>query len=96
MARHARLHYTGMRDAESAIAVLCNPASTVSCHYVVTEAGRILQLVDEAHRAWHAGRSCWAGTTDLNSASIGIEIVNGGHDFGCRRFRPSSLPRSIQ
>ena len=80
------LHYTGMRDGASAIDWLCNPASQVSCHYVVTEEGRILQLVDEASRAWHAGRSFWAGVTDINSASIGIEIVNGGHDYGLPDF----------
>ena len=80
------LHYTGMRDGASAVAWLCDPASGVSCHYVVEEDGAILQLVPEARRAWHAGRSSWAGETDLNSASIGIEIVNGGHDFGLPGF----------
>ncbi len=75
-----------MRDAASAIDWLCNPASQVSCHYVVVEDGAVLQLVDEERRAWHAGRSFWQGETDLNSASIGIEIVNGGHDFGLPPF----------
>ena len=76
------LHYTGMRDEPAAIDWLCRPESQVSCHYVVREDGGILQLVADDRRAWHAGRSCWAGVTDLNSASIGIEIVNGGHDYG--------------
>ena len=80
------LHYTGMRDGPSAVDRLCDPASEVSCHYVVTEAGGLLQLVAEDRRAWHAGRSFWQGETDLNSASIGIEIVNGGHDFGLPPF----------
>ena len=80
------LHYTGMRDGPSAIDRLCDPASEVSCHYVVTEAGDLLQLVADDRRAWHAGRSFWQGETDLNSASIGIEIVNGGHDFGLPHF----------
>ena len=80
------LHYTGMRDGASAVAWLCDPASGVSCHYVVEEDGAVLQLVPEARRAWHAGRSFWAGDTDLNSSSIGIEIVNGGHDFGLPGF----------
>jgi N-acetylmuramoyl-L-alanine amidase len=80
------LHYTGMRDGAAAVAWLCDPASGVSCHYVVEEDGAVLQLVPEARRAWHAGRSHWAGDTDLNSASIGIEIVNGGHDFGLPDF----------
>jgi N-acetylmuramoyl-L-alanine amidase len=80
------LHYTGMHDGPSAVDWLCNPASEVSCHYVVDEAGTILQLVSEHRRAWHAGRSSWAGVTDMNSASIGIEIVNGGHDFDLPAF----------
>ena len=80
------LHYTGMRDGAAAVAWLCAPASGVSCPYVVEEDGTVLQLVPEARRAWHAGRSFWAGDTDLNSASIGIEIVNGGHDFGLPDF----------
>ncbi len=80
------LHYTGMADGASAIAWLCDPASQVSCHYVVEEDGTALQLVAECERAWHAGRSSWHGLTDMNSASIGIEIVNGGHDFGLPPF----------
>ncbi|WP_165491136.1 N-acetylmuramoyl-L-alanine amidase [Lichenihabitans psoromatis] len=76
------LHYTGMPDGTSALAWLCNPVSQVSCHYVVEQDGGILQLVAEDRRAWHAGRSAWRGLTDLNSASIGIEIVNAGHDGG--------------
>ena len=76
------LHYPGMRDGPSALAWLRAPASQVSCHYVVEEDGGIVQLVPEARRAWHAGRSSWAGDTDLNSATVGIEVVNGGHDFG--------------
>lgn len=80
------LHYTGMRDAASALQWLQNPLSEVSCHYVVMEDGRIFQLVPEAARAWHAGQSVWHGETDLNSASIGIEIVNPGHDGGYPDF----------
>ncbi len=76
------LHYTGMADGPSAIAWLRNPDSQVSCHYVVEEDGRVLQLVPETRRAWHAGRSFWDGETDLNSASVGIEIVNAGHPGG--------------
>ena len=80
------LHYTGMEDAASAIAWLRNPEAKVSCHYLVTEDGQVLRMVDEEKRAWHAGRSFWRGTTDINSASIGIEIVNPGHEFGYRPF----------
>jgi N-acetylmuramoyl-L-alanine amidase len=76
------LHYTGMADGPSAIRWLCTPESEVSCHYVVEEDGRVLQLVAEQRRAWHAGRSSWAGETDMNSASIGVEIVNAGHPGG--------------
>jgi N-acetylmuramoyl-L-alanine amidase len=80
------LHYTGMVDAPSAIARLCDPESQVSCHYCVAEDGQILRMVNEEKRAWHAGASYWRGITDVNSASIGIEIVNPGHEFGYRPF----------
>jgi len=80
------LHYTGMEDAQSALLWLCNPLSNVSCHYFVFEDGRVLQLVPEARRAWHAGAGGWRGETDMNSASIGIEIVNRGHDFDYPEF----------
>jgi N-acetylmuramoyl-L-alanine amidase len=80
------LHYTGMPSAEAAVDWLCNPQSGVSCHYVVMEDGRVLQLVPEAARAWHAGAGSWAGETDVNSASIGIEIANPGHDGGYPDF----------
>jgi N-acetylmuramoyl-L-alanine amidase len=76
------LHYTGMIDGPTAIARLCDPEASVSAHYVVNEDGSILRLVPEDRRAWHAGRSRWQGDDDLNSRSIGIEIVNGGHEFG--------------
>lgn len=89
------LHYTGMRDGPSAIDWLCTPLSQVSCHYVVTEDGGVLQLVDEDRRAWHAGRSSWANLTDLNAASIGIEIVNGGHDFGLPVFPEEQIASTI-
>ena len=76
------LHYTGMPTAAAAIALLRDPAAQVSSHYVVEESGRVLQLVPEARRAWHAGISCWRGERDMNSASIGVEICNPGHDGG--------------
>lgn len=80
------LHYTGMPTAEGALAQLCNPEAEVSAHYFVFEDGRIAQLVPEERRAWHAGRSSWFGETDMNSASIGVEIVNPGHDGGLPPF----------
>lgn len=80
------LHYTGMETGDGAEAWLCNPASEVSSHYLVHEDGRIVQMVRESDRAWHAGKSSWRGLTDVNSASVGIEIVNPGHTLGYRRF----------
>lgn len=76
------LHYTGMQTGEAALERLCAKESKVSAHYVVFENGHIVQCVPEALRAWHAGVSSWAGETDINSRSIGIEIVNPGHEFG--------------
>ncbi len=76
------LHYTGMMSAERAIFWLAEPRSRVSCHYVVDEKGRITQMVSEADRAWHAGVASWHGETDINSASVGIEIQNPGHELG--------------
>jgi N-acetylmuramoyl-L-alanine amidase len=80
------LHYTGMLDAQAALQRLCSPDSRVSSHYVVFEDGRITQCVPESERAWHAGVSYWAGETDINSCSIGIEIANPGHEFGYPDF----------
>ena len=80
------LHYTGMQTGEAALKRLCAPDSKVSSHYVVFEDGRIVQCVPEALRAWHAGVASWSGETDINSCSIGIEIVNRGHEFGYRDF----------
>lgn len=80
------LHYTGMRTGEEAIARLRDPDSRVSSHYVVEEDGRIFRLVAEERRAWHAGVSFWRGRRNVNGDSIGIEIVNPGHEFGYRPF----------
>ena len=80
------LHYTGMPDVEGAIARLCTSGTEVSAHYIVLEDGRIVQCVPEAKRAWHAGASSWAGEEDINTCSIGIEIVNRGHDWGYPDF----------
>jgi len=80
------LHYTGMETGAAAEAWLCNPESQVSSHYLVHEDGRVVQMVRESDRAWHAGKSFWQGTVDINSCSIGIEIVNPGHAFGYRNF----------
>lgn len=89
------LHYTGMIDAASAIARLCDPDAKVSAHYLIDEDGRLFSLVAEDKRAWHAGRSHWRGHTDINSASIGIEIVNPGHDHGYRPFPDAQIEALI-
>ncbi len=88
------LHYTGMKTAAEAIDRLCDAAAEVSAHYVVEEDGTVWHLVDESRRAWHAGASFWRGETDLNSASIGVEIVNPGHEFGYRPF-PVAQMRAV-
>jgi N-acetylmuramoyl-L-alanine amidase len=80
------LHYTGMPDAQGALDRLTSPEAKVSAHYCVDEDGTVYRLVDETKRAWHAGKSYWRGVTDINSASVGIEIVNPGHEFGYRLF----------
>jgi N-acetylmuramoyl-L-alanine amidase len=80
------LHYTGMVDGASALRRLTDPEAKVSSHYLIAEDGQVVRLVDEDKRAWHAGRSYWRGTTDINSASIGIELVNPGHEHGYRPF----------
>jgi N-acetylmuramoyl-L-alanine amidase len=85
------LHYTGMEDGASALARLRDPEAKVSSHYLITEEGQIARLVDEEKRAWHAGRSHWRGIDDVNSASIGIELVNPGHDHGYRRFPDAQM-----
>ena len=80
------LHYTGMACASAALERLCDPAAKVSSHYLVEEDGTIVQLVPEARRAWHAGRSSWEGVSDINSRSIGIEIGHPGHAGGYPEF----------
>ncbi len=85
------LHYTGMRTGEAAIARLCDPAAEVSSHYVIEEDGRLFRLVAEHRRAAHAGLSSWQGRELLNDSSIGIEIVNPGHEWGYRPFPAAQI-----
>lgn len=80
------LHYTGMPTGQEAIDRLRDPAARVSCHYVVEEDGTVWRLVPEERRAWHAGVSHWRGRSGLNDGSVGIEVVNPGHDWGYRDF----------
>jgi N-acetylmuramoyl-L-alanine amidase len=89
------LHYTGMASAEAALQRLCDPAAQVSSHYLIYEDGSIHQLVAEKQRAWHAGQSCWEGERDMNSVSIGIEIANGGPDFGSPPFADAQIDAVI-
>jgi N-acetylmuramoyl-L-alanine amidase len=89
------LHYTGMPHEGEALQWLCNPVSQVSAHYFVFEDGRVLQLVPEARRAWHAGVSSWAGEADINSSSIGIELANPGHAGGLPPFGDAQIASLI-
>jgi N-acetylmuramoyl-L-alanine amidase len=85
------LHYTGMVSAEAALSRLCDPAAKVSAHYTIGEDGTVYAHVPEERRAWHAGRSFWAGMRNINACSIGIELVNPGHEFGYRAFPPAQI-----
>jgi N-acetylmuramoyl-L-alanine amidase len=89
------LHYTGMQTGQAAIDRLRDPQARVSAHYVVEEDGRVFRLVPEERRAWHAGKSFWQGETDCNAASIGIEIVNPGHEWGYRAFPDNQVEAVI-
>jgi N-acetylmuramoyl-L-alanine amidase len=80
------LHYTGMKSTSEALERLCDPNLEVSTHYLIDDSGRIFCLVDEKNRAWHAGVAFWSGEEDINSLSIGVEIVNPGHEFGYTQF----------
>lgn len=89
------LHYTGVQTAAKAIDWLTTAESKVSCHYAINEAGRITQMVAEGMRAWHAGEAVWAGENDINSASIGIEIHNPGHEWGYVEY-PDAQMRTVE
>lgn len=90
------LHYTGMESAEAAVARLRDPVAEVSCHYLVHEDGQVLRMVADEHRAWHAGKSHWRDVEDVNSASIGIEIVNPGHEWGYRAFPEAQIDAVVR
>ena len=87
------LHYTGMPSAEAALDRLCDPEAEVSAHYCIDEDGTLYRLVPEERRAWHAGRALWDGAEDINGRSIGIELVNPGHEFGYRPFPEAQMAR---
>ncbi len=90
------LHYTGMASCQQALTRLCAPAAEVSAHYLIDEDGAAYRLVAEARRAWHAGEACWAGARDVNGRSIGIELVNPGHELGYRRFPEPQIATLIE
>lgn len=90
------LHYTGMQSGAEALARLRDRQAEVSAHYLVEEDGRLFALVPEERRAWHAGVSSWRGAADINSASIGVEIVNPGHEFGYRPFPAGQIAVVIE
>ncbi|MBI2584397.1 MAG: N-acetylmuramoyl-L-alanine amidase [Rhodospirillales bacterium] len=89
------LHYTGMESAAAALERLCDPTAKVSAHYFIDEDGQVTALVDEGKRAWHAGVASWRGEADVNGRSIGIELVNPGHEFGYRDF-PDVQMRALE
>ncbi|MGH6717681.1 MAG: peptidoglycan recognition protein family protein [Alphaproteobacteria bacterium] len=85
------LHYTGMASAGAALDRLTDATAKVSAHYVVDEDGTIFRLIAEHRRAWHAGVASWRGQRDVNGASVGVELVNPGHDFGYRPFPEAQM-----
>lgn len=89
------LHYTGMQSGAEALARLCDADAGVSAHYLIEEDGRIFQLVDEGFRAWHAGVSSWRGHSNINHRSVGVEIVNPGHEWGYRAFPQTQMDALI-
>lgn len=90
------LHYTGMRTMDEALARLCDEEAKVSAHYLIDEDGTIHRLVAEDKRAWHAGVSSWRGHADINARSIGVELVNPGHEFGYRAFPDAQMAALIE
>lgn len=90
------IHYTDMVSAEAALAWLTNPTSQVSAHYLIDEGGQIYQMVNQEHRAWHAGESYWQGRTNLNDCSIGIELANPGHSHGYTPFPEAQIDALIE
>jgi N-acetylmuramoyl-L-alanine amidase len=90
------LHYTGMRSGAAALSRLIDPEAKVSAHYMIDEDGTIYRLVEEERRAWHAGVAAWAGASDINGRSIGIELVNPGHEYGYRAFPEPQMAALVE
>ena len=90
------IHYTGMQSKRVSIKRLTNPLKEVSCHYLIDRRGSIIQMVDDDKIAWHAGKSRWKNFKNLNSSSIGIELVNKGHNFGYEKFSDIQIKKLIK
>jgi N-acetylmuramoyl-L-alanine amidase len=90
------IHYTGMQSERESLNKLTDPKSKVSSHYVINQKGKIFRLVNDNQIAWHAGKSCWGKYKDLNKNSIGIELVNKGHQFGYTNFKKRQLSSLIK
>ncbi len=90
------LHYTGMESAEAALKRLGGAKAKLSAHYVVDEDGTVYRLVDEENRAWHAGEAVWAGAANINDRSVGVELVNPGHEFGYRPFPEAQMAALVE
>ena len=90
------IHYTGMQSERESIKRLCNPNSKVSSHYLINRKGRIFRFVQDRQVAWHAGKSCWGRYKNLNESSIGIELVNKGHQFGYMSFKKKQIINLIK
>lgn len=90
------IHYTDMKSGADALARLTDPAAGVSAHYLIDEDGAVHRLVDEDMRAWHAGEARWRGRGDINARSVGIELVNPGHQFGYRSFPGPQMSACIE
>ena len=89
-------HYTGMQSERESLQKLCNSNSQVSCHYLINRNGKVFRLVQDNYIAWHAGKSCWGKYTNLNKNSIGIELVNKGHQFGYTSFKKKQISSLIK
>tara|TARA_B110000438_G_scaffold277208_1_gene299638 strand:+ start:497 stop:1222 length:726 start_codon:yes stop_codon:yes gene_type:complete len=85
------IHYTGMQSERESLAKLCNPKSKVSSHFLINQNGKVYRLVQDDRVAWHAGKSCWGNYKNLNKNSIGIELVNKGHQLGYTNFKKKQL-----
>ena len=90
------IHYTGMQSERESIQRLINPRNKVSCHYLINKKGKIYKLVKDSNIAWHAGKSCWKNYKNLNYNSIGIELVNKGHQLGYSKFKKKQIASLVK